>query len=313
MFSSPMPPSTWIGTSTSDASSAIRSRASGMNACPEYPGTMLMQRTISACRLVRRDGCVARARARVEGDADGEPVRPRAIGQGTWIGGRLDVEGHRVGAGRRELLEVVRRVVDHQMAVEHPAGIVDAGRDRPHDDRADRHRWHEMAVTAVEVENAAAGRQEIVDLLAEAPEVGGVERRLDLHPPRIQSLQPTRSDPRGVCGTQVRSGEGMHQAAWSARSACRLDCLDVDRDGRDAQCAGPHPRVHEFRIKPRGPKRRGAARRRSHSSRGRAAASGGAPGAWRGERSAIRRRACRRSRPGRRRRPHPRCPRSPRD
>ncbi len=141
-----------------------------------------MQRTISALRLVRRDGCVARARARVEGDADGEPVRPRAIGQRARIGGRLDVEGHRVGAGRRELLEVVRRVVDHQVAVEHPAGIVDAGRDRPNDDRADRHRWHEMAVTAVEVENAAAGRQEIVDLVAEAPEVGGVERRLDLRP-----------------------------------------------------------------------------------------------------------------------------------
>jgi hypothetical protein len=38
-------------------------------------------------------------------------------------------------------------------------------------------------------------------------------------------------------------GEGMHQAAWSARSAVRLVRLGADRDGHDAPCAGPHPRV----------------------------------------------------------------------
>ena len=50
------------------------------------------------------------------------------------------------------------------------------------DDRPDRHRRHEVPVAAVEVEDAAAGREELVDLLAEPPEVGGVERRLDLDP-----------------------------------------------------------------------------------------------------------------------------------
>ena len=56
----------------------------------------------------------------------------------------------------------------------------------------------------------------------------------------------------------VRSarGEGMHQAAVVARSACRLESLDADRDAGDAPCAGPHPRVRLTHIKPLGCRRR---------------------------------------------------------
>src|SRR5262249_48185754 len=46
IVSTPIPPSTWIGTSSGRISRASRMRgsASGMNGWPEYPGSMLMQR-----------------------------------------------------------------------------------------------------------------------------------------------------------------------------------------------------------------------------------------------------------------------------
>ena len=74
------------------------------------------------------------------------------------------------------------RVADHQVAVDDAAGRVDHRRDRAEDDGPDRHRWHEVAVADIEVEDPAAGAEECVDLLTEAREVGGVQRRLDLAP-----------------------------------------------------------------------------------------------------------------------------------
>src|SRR6266511_3776440 len=49
-FSTPTPPSTWTWRSGGISSRSLRIRgiASGMNACPEYPGWMLMQLTMSA-------------------------------------------------------------------------------------------------------------------------------------------------------------------------------------------------------------------------------------------------------------------------
>ena len=95
----------------------------------------------------------------------------------------LDVEGDAVAARLRELLEVVRRVVDHQVAVDPAAVLVDERRDRAQHDRADRHRRDEVAVADVEVEDAGAGVQQGLDLLAEPREVRRVERRLDLDRP----------------------------------------------------------------------------------------------------------------------------------
>ena len=75
------------------------------------------------------------------------------------------------------------RVVDHQVAVEHPAGLVNERRDRLEDDGPDRHGLDEVAVADIEVEDATPGAEEHVDLLPEAREVRRVERRLDLGVP----------------------------------------------------------------------------------------------------------------------------------
>ena len=115
-----------------------------------------MQRTISAPRPRGLGGRAAglvsglnatptaspSARARV-GD------RGRVVTASTW-------KVTESAPGRGELLEVVRRVVDHQVAVEHAAGGVDPRRDRAQHDGPDRHRRNEVPVTAVEVEHAAA-------------------------------------------------------------------------------------------------------------------------------------------------------------
>ena len=95
----------------------------------------------------------------------------------------LVVEGDAVAAGTGDLREVAQRVVDHQVAVEHPAGHVHERRDRLEHDRPDRHRLDEVAVADVEVEDAALRAEQLGDLRAEAREVGRVERRLDLDPP----------------------------------------------------------------------------------------------------------------------------------
>ena len=83
-------------------------------------------------RATRGDGGLV---AGIESDADSEPVRAGARRDPGRVVGRLDVEGDGVRARRRDLLEVVRRVVDHQVAVEHPAGGVDQRRDRAEHDR----------------------------------------------------------------------------------------------------------------------------------------------------------------------------------
>ena len=94
---------------------------------------------------------------------------------------RLDVERDRVGAGCGELLEMMRRVVDHQVAVEHAAarrgsaGAIDRSTTGPIVTGGTK--WPSPTV---EMEHAAARREQLVDLLAQAAEVGRVERRLHL-------------------------------------------------------------------------------------------------------------------------------------
>ena len=92
------------------------------------------------------------------------------------------MEGDGVGAGLGELGEVMGRVGDHEVTVEDAARRVDHRRDRAEHDRPDRHRRDEVPVSDVEVEDAAPGTEERVDLLTEPGEVGGVERRCDLAP-----------------------------------------------------------------------------------------------------------------------------------
>ena len=65
------------------------------------------------------------------------------------------------------------------MAVEHAPSVVDEPRDRAQHDRPDRDLVDEVAITDVEVEDACAGVEQALELLAEASEVRGVDRRLD--------------------------------------------------------------------------------------------------------------------------------------
>ena len=119
----------------------------------------------------------------VEGDADLEPVLARLGDHAGDVVRGLDVEGDAVAARLRDLREVVRRVVDHQVAVDATAVLVDHRSDRAQHDGADRHRRDEVAVADVEVEDARARVQQVLDLLAEPREVRRVQRRLDLDRP----------------------------------------------------------------------------------------------------------------------------------
>ena len=194
MFSLPMPPSTWMWIDSGSAARSvlIRSSASGMNFWPEYPGLMLMQSTRSASPATFGD--VVRVGLGIERDADPSPWLARDGDRRGHVVDDLVVERDAVAAGLRELREVLRRVVDHQVAVDRRAvDRVDERRDRLQHDRPDRDRLDEVPVADVEVEDARARPQQHLDLVAEAREVGRVERRLDLDVVRIQLAQVTRA------------------------------------------------------------------------------------------------------------------------
>ena len=132
-------------------------------------------------------------RSRVEGDARAEPVLAGLREDGTDVVHHLDVEGDAVPTGCGDLLEVVRRVVDHQVAVDPAVQPVDHRRDRAQDDRPDRHRRDEVTVADVEMEDADTGVEQRLDLIAEAREVRRVDGRLDLDranpvPPRHTAI-----------------------------------------------------------------------------------------------------------------------------
>jgi hypothetical protein len=93
------------------------------------------------------------------------------------------VHCHAVASGLGDRLEVPLRLLDHQVAVEHPAEPVDERRNRLEDDRPHRDRRDEVPVADVEVEDPRAGAEERLALLPEARQVGRVERRLDLDRP----------------------------------------------------------------------------------------------------------------------------------
>jgi hypothetical protein len=113
---------------------------------------------------------------RVERDPDPETARARLLGDLRRGRARdLGVERDGVRAGGGELLEVVRRVVDHQVAVDPSARLLDPPRDGAKHDGPHRHGRDEVGVAAVEVEDAATGGEQRVDLLPEPAEVGCVE------------------------------------------------------------------------------------------------------------------------------------------
>ena len=87
----------------------MRPRDSGMKACPERPGWMLMQRARSALPRPRRRRALDLG-IRVERDADAEAQLARVGSSLCRIVDRLDVERHAVAAGRPDALEVPLRL-----------------------------------------------------------------------------------------------------------------------------------------------------------------------------------------------------------
>ena len=168
---------------------------------------------------------------------------------GADVGDDLDVERDAVAAGFGDLREVVRRVVDHQVAIEAAAERVDVGRERAQHDRADRHGRDEVAVADVEVEDAGPGLPELLDLQAELPEVRRIERGLDLTV-RTQSLQPT---PRSYDRVRRRATK-KPLVRWSSGNVCRnsgrAGCLELRPvlDRLDGQAGGVDDRFGLVRV-----------------------------------------------------------------
>ncbi len=142
---------------------------------------MLMQRTSSAPRLVAASAARSGLVSGLNATPTASPSARAAVGDARGVGRDLDVERDGVRTRRGELLEVMRGVVDHQVAVEHAARrrgcigaidrrttgpIVTGGTKCP----SPQSKWKTRQPAA----------SSVVDLLAEPPEVGGVERRLDL-------------------------------------------------------------------------------------------------------------------------------------
>ena len=121
------------------------------------------------------------------------------------------VDGHAVRPGLRERLEVLVRVLGHQVDVEDSAPLAEQRRDRLQDDRPDRDRLDEVPVADVELEDLGAGVEQLGQLVAEPREVGRVDGRLDLGAAR--PVAPTHGgDPASVAflGRRCRCGAGGH-------------------------------------------------------------------------------------------------------
>ncbi len=163
------------------AASATRARA--RTSAPGTPGPS--SRGGSTCRArgrrrPRRRRPSAGSLSGLNASPTPRPVLSRGGDRRRDVVDRLEVEGHAVAARLRERLEVLRRMLDHQVHVDSRAGAVDPLGDRLQDDRPHRDRLDEMAVADVEVEDVHAGIEQLVDLLSEPREIGPVQRRLDL-------------------------------------------------------------------------------------------------------------------------------------
>ena len=140
-----------------------------------------MQSTRSASRAAAATG--SGSALRVEGDTGLQPMLVSCANREGDVVDRLEVERHTVSARGSDRFEVFRRALDHQMHVDDPIRVVDQRRDRLQHDRAHRDRLDEVAVADVEVEDAATGGEQLVDLGAELREIRTVEGRFDFDRP----------------------------------------------------------------------------------------------------------------------------------
>ena len=81
--------------------------------------------------------------------------------------------------------------LDHQVDVDHRAGVVNPIGERADDQRAERDRGHEMPIHDVDVDHPRARREHLVDLRAEPREVGREDRGRDAQL-RISDRSPQR-------------------------------------------------------------------------------------------------------------------------
>ena len=88
----------------------------------------------------------------------------------------LPVHDQSVRAGCRELVDAPLRALDHEVHVENALARVDQIPERVDDQRSDRYGRDEVAVHHVHVDHAGAGVHHLLDLRAEAGEVGGENR-----------------------------------------------------------------------------------------------------------------------------------------
>ena len=93
----------------------------------------------------------------------------RALDDAGGVGDGFQVDDHRVAAGLCELLGLIERVGDHQMAFQRQRGH---GAQRLDHDGADRDRRHEMPVHDIDVQQIGV-LLDARDLLAQLGEVGG--------------------------------------------------------------------------------------------------------------------------------------------
>ena len=127
-----------------------------MNGCPPQPGLTDMHRTRSAAASARSTEAAGvpgfRAMpARQPASRIASSVRFTCASASKW-------NGDAVGARPRELLDVIRRALDHQVDVDRAAGVVHLVGDRAGDERADGDRRDEVAVHDVDVDHPRAGR-----------------------------------------------------------------------------------------------------------------------------------------------------------
>src|SRR6059058_1041859 len=140
---------------------------------------MLMQRTRPTPAAIAASATSYRC-SRLQRDTHAEAVLPRGSGDRAQILNRLVVEGDAVRAGLAKRTKVPFRRLDHQVDVDPAAAVVNQASNRPKHDWADDDRLDEMPVAHVVMENARAGGEELLDLLAKLCEVGRVEGGLDL-------------------------------------------------------------------------------------------------------------------------------------
>jgi hypothetical protein len=120
----------------------------------------------------------------LERQADPRAQPANLVEEGTRVA-ELDVHRDAVGAGIGEELQQDRGVVDHEVTIEKEIGAL---AQRLHHRRANREVRHIVAVHTVDVQQIGFGR-DARDVGREVGEIGGKNRRRDLHDPTLRRMR----------------------------------------------------------------------------------------------------------------------------